>query len=411
MKTANSGRCTAANHLLYRFLMTITKSQKRPVISTIKKIWEYDSKSPIYSDIVCEDVNSDGIEEVMFITGDDVLTVLDIEGNLLWKKRFEPNSIIESMLGDKAKIKLFSSSPRCEDINGNRIKEIIVGATNGRVYALTYDGNIIWEFVTGGPIHSTAEIADINNDGSYEIIIGSDDGNLYALNESGKVLWKYNCGYPIRSKIVAYDIDDDGLMEILFGSESNSFYALDCRGKQRWKFTTNGGVNGAVGIGNIGEEKKLIFGSNDSYIYVLKKNGNLDWKLKSNGVITSDIVLHELWKGMPVIITGVCSRKDNLLIINGKQEEILSFNAGFWITSSPIIRDRSVGKEIIFGSFDHNIYFLRFPSRKNEKVNLSKKIQMFDTGGIIVGKLGIVEKTGYVIAGNSNGRVHCLQNN
>ncbi len=397
--------------------MIITNSGKKQNYSTLNKVWEHNANCPVYSDIECCDLDNDGLEDVIFITNDDTLHVLTIEGNLKWKKKLEPISIIENIFLDRDSIRIKCSSPVIADINDDGKKEIVVGSTNSYVYAFDCDGKKRWEFKTGGEVNSTAAIADINNDGKKEIIIGSDDSKLYALSSDGKVIWNFDTGYPIKSRIIVEDFNNDNNKEIVFGCEDNNVYALDNRGNLLWKYPTEGGVSGAVGIGDLNNdgETKIVAGSNDSYIYVIKNNGNLDWKFKTNGIITSDIVISKILEESGLsILAGVCSSQENLVAVSKENALLGSFDAGFWVASTPVLfHGKNNINKIIFGSFDHQLYVLPYEIRDNDSHGyskiLSKNILMFDSGAVIVGRPGFSEKHGYAVVANKKGNVYCIK--
>lgn len=102
------------------------------------------------------------------------------------------------------------SSPVAADLNGNGRKEIVVGAEDGMLYVVAYNGsswNKVWETqtaqainaVTGkacanqatGKIETAPAIGDIDNDGDLEIVVatgGRPDGNNPSVNRNGGLI-------------------------------------------------------------------------------------------------------------------------------------------------------------------------------------------------------------------------------
>lgn len=164
------------------------------------------------------------------------------------------------------------SSPVAADLNGNGRKEIIVGAADGMLYVVAYNGsswNKVWETQTAqtinavankvcgnqstGKIEASPAVGDIDNDGQLEIVVatgGMPNGNdpsvnrnggliAYELNSSTGTNWSFSvkAGWPfvmpddmgsgvgarepdgvcdgIRADPTLGDIDGDGDLEII----------------------------------------------------------------------------------------------------------------------------------------------------------------------------------------------------
>jgi hypothetical protein len=164
------------------------------------------------------------------------------------------------------------SSPVAADLNGNGRKEIIVGAADGMLYVVAYNGsswNKVWGTQTAqainavsnkvcgnqatGKIEASPAVGDIDNDGQLEIVVatgGRPDGNnpsvnrnggliAYELNSSTGTNWSFSVksGWPfvmpddmgggigardpdgvcdgIRADPTLGDIDGDGDLEII----------------------------------------------------------------------------------------------------------------------------------------------------------------------------------------------------
>ena len=100
--------------------------------------------------------------------------------------------------------------PAAADLNGNGRKEIVVGATDGMVYVIAYNGsswNKVWSTQTAnalnavpnkacsnqadGKIEASPAIGDIDNDGNLEIVIaagGVPNGNDPSVNRNGGLI-------------------------------------------------------------------------------------------------------------------------------------------------------------------------------------------------------------------------------
>ena len=91
------------------------------------------------------------------------------------------------------------SSPRAVDLNGDSIKDIIVGAGTDSAFSnygiLAFDGSNgqqLWHLPTPDEIFTSAIFQDINNDQVPEIIMGGRNAQLYAINgATGQIIWEY----------------------------------------------------------------------------------------------------------------------------------------------------------------------------------------------------------------------------
>jgi outer membrane protein assembly factor BamB len=77
------------------------------------------------------------------------------------------------------------SSPALADLDGDGVADCVVGALDGKVYALSgRDGRRLWEFETGGPVHGRPALADLDGDGVVDCVVGS-GRRVLALSDRG----------------------------------------------------------------------------------------------------------------------------------------------------------------------------------------------------------------------------------
>lgn len=149
------------------------------------------------------------------------------------------------------------------DLNDDNRAEVLVGTTDGKVFALTYDSNSdglvnYWtrdmSAALGGPtsIHAAISAGDLNNDGNMDVVVATGDagsyrGSVAALNgQTGAILWihltydisnyAFDTGLPdglsdpVVSTPALGDLNNDGKLEIVFGSWDFRLYVLDADG-------------------------------------------------------------------------------------------------------------------------------------------------------------------------------------
>ncbi|MCB0900815.1 MAG: PQQ-binding-like beta-propeller repeat protein [Actinobacteria bacterium] len=117
---------------------------------------------------------------------------------------------------------------------------IYAGSFDGSMYALdSADGSVRWKLQTGDHIYSSPAL--VEKDGVLEqIIIGSTDGLLYSVNPDGDVLWTYDTGAPIRSSPVVGQAPVDGGSPIVYAGAANGHVvAVNVNdGSRRWTYNT-----------------------------------------------------------------------------------------------------------------------------------------------------------------------------
>ena len=153
-----------------------------------------------------------------------------------------------------------SSSPALSD----DMSTVYAGSWDGRLYALdAATGRVKWTFETRDHIYSSPAVTQ---DGT--VLIGSTDGSLYALTSEGTLLWTFDCTDPIRSSAA---VAGDGT--IFFGAGDGRLYALDPDGNRRWSYDTTmeerNDLNSSPALGRervyIGSEDGSVIGIPYSY--------------------------------------------------------------------------------------------------------------------------------------------------
>jgi hypothetical protein len=91
------------------------------------------------------------------------------------------------------------SSPRATDLNGDGVKDIVIGAgkeaqqTNYGILALDgVTGNNLWTLPARNEIFTSPAFQDITNDGVNDVFLGGRDAQLYAINgATGNIIWEF----------------------------------------------------------------------------------------------------------------------------------------------------------------------------------------------------------------------------
>ena len=198
---------------------------------------------------------------------------------------------------------------------------IYQGTFDGKLVAITPDGQIKWSFKEGLEIKSSPAIAD---DGT--IYFGSRDRKLYAVTPEGKLKWTFATGAWVDSSPA---IAVDGT--IYFGSWDKSFYALNPNGSLKWVFATS---NMVVSSPAIGVDGTIYFGSHDKKFYALKPDGMVRWTFLTGGPIISS----------PAIASDgtiyFTSTDGNVYALKPDGTELWRLRKGGFTESSPVLDEQ-----------------------------------------------------------------------
>lgn len=174
------------------------------------------------------------------------------------------------------------SSPVTYDLDGDGLREIILGCYDRNVYVWRSDGTLFpgWPFETNGRVTSSAAVCDIDIDGEPEIVIGSQDGRVYSIETDGALTpgWPRATGAAVRSSPVLADIDDDGMVEVICGSMDGRVYAWNEDGTQvaGWPVPIGaGGVWMSPAAGDVDGDHvpDVVAGAYGGDLYVLNGDG------------------------------------------------------------------------------------------------------------------------------------------
>jgi outer membrane protein assembly factor BamB len=173
------------------------------------------SPVPAYADI-----NLDGYPEIVCCFGDNDLTVYNpLNGVVIWNVEFLGTNI--------------HASPVLSDIDGNGSLEIIITAyAEEKMYAYSSLGDLIWTADVMYLPLATATIVDIDGDSELEIIQPS--ANTTAMKgclqifdaATGVQEYSQIYGNMLGSSPAVGDLDGDGFYDIVFGSSNAKVYAL-----------------------------------------------------------------------------------------------------------------------------------------------------------------------------------------
>lgn len=156
---------------------------------------------------------------------------------------------------------------------------VVFGGYNGRITAVSAeDGSPAWSVEVGADVDGSAIQT---KDGT--IVIGADDGKLYALSEAGQSLWTFQAERDIRAA-AALGPDDS----LFVPSFDGQLYALDPLGVARWILPTSQALAATPAIDRDGN---LYVGGRDDRLYGLAAAGDVRWNVELPGDLDSGVAV------------------------------------------------------------------------------------------------------------------------
>ncbi len=185
-------------------------------------------------------VNPDGTQKWAYQAQNAVWTVpaMDGSGTTFWgsvDQRLFALNPDGTQKWQRTTLGYVTSSPAL-DTNGT----LYAGSFDGTLYALdSATGSVKWKVETGDHIYSSPALLE-RNDALEQIIIGSTDGLLYSVNPDGDILWTYDTGAPVRSSPVIGQAPVPGGSPIVYAGAANGhIIAVNVNdGSRRWTFDT-----------------------------------------------------------------------------------------------------------------------------------------------------------------------------
>lgn len=168
-----------------------------------------------------------------------------------------------------------------DDFDGDGHRDIIFGATDGKVHIFSSTGREIfrppyWPKQTGGPILSDVQLADLDNDGKTEVVVASQDGKVYCLNNLGREKWVLDTrGKILVSAPEIADVDGSGVQNVFVGSKSGTVSRVDPTGHLVWEVKMDKSVSAAIVAADLdGDGVKEVVGKDDGgRVFLLRSGG------------------------------------------------------------------------------------------------------------------------------------------
>ncbi|HEX5130928.1 MAG TPA: C25 family cysteine peptidase [Candidatus Krumholzibacteria bacterium] len=167
------------------------------------------------------DIDNNGdLEIVVTVRGSGETYAINHDNTLMWTRWLNHNNF-------------FNPSPALADITGDGKLEVLIPTSNGKLYAIQYNGSDApgWPvtYSTKTYTESSPVVGDIDGDGQVDVLLGNEEKFIYAWSAAGVVL----DGFPlvtkdaVRGTPVIADLDNNGDVEIVVAGYDKSVYVWD----------------------------------------------------------------------------------------------------------------------------------------------------------------------------------------
>ena len=291
------------------------------------------------------------ITKPSFFSKDDNynLIELDVEYGLIEYQLGWPFNDTDKIIG----------APAIDDINQDGLDEVVFCDYFGKVFISNNQGELLHSFSSNNQIWGSPAIADLNNDGTKEIIISSKDEQLYILDAEAQLIFQYNAGQYLLGTPAIGNLDNDMDLEIVFGGYSNQgqIFAINMDGTnvEGFPVAINERIQRGVALADFNDNglDDIVFGTDSGNIYLLHDNGEIIFNVEAdNDVRCAPSIVN--MDGDHLILVG--SRDDHLYAINALGEIKFTYDTGDKIDGSPVIVEHNNQVAIFFGSANGYLY-------------------------------------------------------
>jgi len=322
-----------------------------------QRLWTYPAGSK-YAPLTAVDLNGDGRLEVLFASENGTINAVQWNGVPLWTR--QAPDVVE----------FFSTAV---DLNNDGKPEILYATTGNqdyKVHALDANGAEIWNT---GPLLPKATFAplavsDTDGDGVKEIYFGATDGNLYAINgNDGSLRWRYVLGGGVWGYGGAVgNLTEGPEPEIVFTTTTGDFYAMRTDGTVAWIASPGG--NGAIvtpSLGDFGTPGTLDVVAGDTSLNGKEfafagVDGSLIWSANTLSDQYGGQILVDFNGDGQLETVFAMTRRGALRALDSLGNTLWTFVTGDSIYGLPAAADVNLDgiPEVLTGSFDRNLYVI-----------------------------------------------------
>jgi hypothetical protein len=237
--------------------------------------------------------------------------------------------------------------------------DLVFSSRSGYLYAMTAQGESIYDYAAGSPFIFSPVIADIDGDGQNEVIAGSLNRKLYAVKADGSDL----PGFPVQltgsfqSELAVGDILGTGTKQIVCGMSMGSLFVVDSSGTVLTNFShmLDFSLTGAPVILDNG---RFAIAS-ASYLYLFDNTGAQLFSIPVDSPLLGGLITADIDRNGALDLVFVSSA-GKLWVVNQSGQSLYGFPAdtGVNFTCPPLVADIDDDQqyEIVLHSYINSVY-------------------------------------------------------
>lgn len=179
---------------------------------------------------------------------------------------------------------------------------IVFGSKDYKLYCLSKDGKLIWDYPSEGVIYGIAYDDD-------KIFFGSSDRHLYCLNKDGEFVWK------CQSEEEIYAVSCDSSNKQVFFGAGNSLCCLNWDKELLWDKQVEGNIRHLVVDP---ETEKIFVGLDNGSLLCVNKEKEVIWRYEGSGPIRS--IFYDSYEKRILFSSG-----NTLFYLNLEGEKVWSY--------------------------------------------------------------------------------------
>ena len=308
------------------------------------RLWGYatPSKENLVSPLIVADINSDGLNEILFTCKNTGLKVLDSNGNLL------PSYSIPGYDGE--------GIPAVSDLNYDGTKEILISCIAAKSTLACINGNngsINWQISLGSTAKAIA-IGNFNSSAGLEIAIGFWSGRVSIYDYSGTLLGtRIISNNDFGKTLGVADLNNDSIEDVILGENLPNSKIFGVNGATlevlfTYSFTSNVRFSDGLAVGDLNRDGSVEIVAQErantaSSVVMISNNGAELWRVPLPDQSYCAITLADVTgDGIQEILVGDRAAKINIISANGMYlgAVAVSFNKiTDKVDNSPVIAD------------------------------------------------------------------------
>lgn len=230
------------------------------------------SSRPIKSSPVISDINSDGNKEIIVFSGDGKVYAYSQTGQSL-----TGFPVTVQTTQDQFGSIIIIPSPAVADINSDGYKEIIVVTTDSALKIINYQGTVTGTAQLNGSVYSTPQIIKLG--ATYRIITATSGGTVYNINHLGVVVTSRTFeNESFVSSPVVVDMLADNTPDIIIGSMQGKIRSINALTMNpAWETNFAQEIIASPIIADINGDNSLdiVYGLMNGFLIPLSHEGNL----------------------------------------------------------------------------------------------------------------------------------------